>query len=235
MRFTTQETKVITYLTGKKSAYWEELAQFCKDPGAVKLKTVKKIVSDIRKKFKDDNQACPFDCAFQELALTPPVNEEKFKIASQSETVNHNGQTLVKVVRTSKPTPRIGTLVFGGEPNTGTIPNPVIIGADARKPYQIEFSIKKWQNQIITKSGIHNLSDEDFEVFEYLYNKHAEIVTLEELRDKVVFPLYGSKLPARWWDSIQRRINNVRRAVPELKNRIFTVKTENNGTGYLFK
>jgi len=216
MKITAQEQNVIQFLSDRDEVFWEELAQFCKDPANVKLRTVQKIVSDIRKKFRDMNRACPFDCRFGHL------NDTTFKQADEppKETVVHNGQTLTKLVRAS---------VVQKESIIPAAPT------ETRKPHQIDFSIKKWQNQIVSKTGIYNLSSEDFEVFEYLYNNHEKIITLEELRDKVVFPLYGSKLPPRWWDSIQRRINNVRRAVPELKNRIFTVKTENNGTGYFFK
>jgi len=227
MKLTTQEQNFIEYLSSREEAYWEELVQFCKDPTTVKLKTVQKVVSDIKKKFRDENQTIPFNSKFSYFKLPTyeePVIEEGYGFPTLK--ITHNGQTLVKLKR-----PVAEPVTNAPVPDRPVLPVP----ADTRRPHQIEFAIKRWQNQVISRSGAHVLSSDDLEVFEYLYNNYGEVVTLEELRDKVVFPKFGSKLPARWWDSIQRRINNVRRAVPELKNRILTVKTENNGTGYFFK
>lgn len=211
MKLTPQEKNIVDFLVPKREAFWEELAKFCKEPSKVKLRTVQKIVSDIKKKHKDEDLQCPFDCKFS--YLSDPKNQEItpasiFKAAEEK--ITFNGQQLVKLIRPIAP-------------------------IDPRKACQIDFTIKKYQNQVVTKSGVYNLSDDDFQVFEYFYNNPEKIVSLEELRDQVVFPKYGSKLPAKWFFSIQRRINNVRRTVPELKNRILTMKLDNNGTGYFFR
>lgn len=247
MHFTTQEQHVIQYLCGREEVFWEELAQFCKDPINVKLRTVQKVVSDIKKKYRTMHKKCPFECKFGYLG------EHVDEPAIEKETVIHNGQTLTKVIRPPQYTPEgypKGNPRFDHEAKNALertkkdLKRGEEFQKELRKEFdkqeatpqhQVDFSLKKYDHKVVSRSGIHSLSDDDFDVFAYLYDNHEKIITIEELRDKVVYPLYGSKLPARWWDSIQRRINNVRRAVPELKNRIFTVKTENNGTGYLFK
>lgn len=207
MNLTFQEKNVIDFLSSKKEIFWEELAQFCKEPSTVKLKTVKKVVSDIKKKYRDENIDIPFDCNFSSLTIKQ----------EQRETIQFNGQSLVKLNR---------------KPNeTKSFPSPVEI----KKNPEIDISIKKYVNQVITRNGLFNLNDDDFQIFEYFFNNKERVISLEELRDRVVFPSYGSKLPAKWFFSIQRRINNIRRTIPDLKYRIFTVKIDANSTGYLFK
>jgi hypothetical protein len=209
MKLTTQEQNITNFLSSKKEAYWEELAQFAKEPSKVKLKTIQKAVSDIRKKFKDAHLKCPFECKLASFETSKTVTQTNALFQAAEEAISFNGQKLVKVVR----------------PPTQV---------DTRKPHQIDFTLRKYQWQVITKTGIHTLSEDDFAVFEYFYDNAEKVISLEELRDRVVFPLFGSKLPARWFSAIQRRINNLRRAVPELKNRILTMKLDNT-TGYFFR
>jgi hypothetical protein len=48
---TEQEIKITDFLIlkGEAIVYWEELAQFAKDPQNVKLKTIKRAVSEIKR------------------------------------------------------------------------------------------------------------------------------------------------------------------------------------------
>src|SRR5277367_1876899 len=96
MKITAQEQNVIQFLSDRDEVFWEELVQFCKDPANVKLRTVQKIVSDIRKKFRDTNRACPFDCKFGHLNDATFIKQVD---VAPKETVVHNGQTLTKLVR----------------------------------------------------------------------------------------------------------------------------------------
>ena len=199
---TEQEHKVAEFLSTRQNAYWEELLQFCKSPTTTKLGTLKHIVSDIKKKFREAGMDCPFSTT---LSLMTPAEENP----ASSEAIVVNGQTLVKVPK----------------------PQPVV---DNAKACQKDFIIDKYNKRIRSKEGVRVLNDDDFEVFEYLWQHPETVVSLEELRDKVVYPQFGSKLPPRWFYAIQRRVNNLRRTIPELKDRLLTVKL-NNGSGYLLK
>lgn len=209
--FTNQEKSVIEFLTGKKQVYWEELVQFCKNPSTIKDTSIKRLISGIKKKYKDNGISCPIVCEFKYLEDKPVLKEvKKQSILLTEDKIILNGQVLKKI---QKP-----------EPNKSTVPQT-----------HLDFQLRKVYRQIRTKTGDHLLGAEDFEIFEYLHNKVGEVVSLEELRDQVVFPKYGSKLPARWFDAIQRRVNNIRRAIPETKGRLLTVKIGPNETGYMLK
>ena len=53
---TEQDTKIIGYLQSRnlQDVAWEELAQFSKEPTTVKLNTIKKAVSEIKKCFLNE-------------------------------------------------------------------------------------------------------------------------------------------------------------------------------------
>ena len=53
IRLTEQENKISNYLIAKngQTVFWEELAQFAKEPQKVKLKSIKRTVSEMRRKF----------------------------------------------------------------------------------------------------------------------------------------------------------------------------------------
>lgn len=215
MKLTNQETNIINFLQGKSKVAFEELAQFTKEPTKVKLKTIKKIISDIKKKHKDNNIPLPFNCEFYSLI----TNQKDI----MSEKVIHNQQTLVKLERKK------------------IISDPTLLSPHIQAGVHVavqaalnDFSINKFNNQVLSKSGWHTLNEDDFQIFQYFFQNIEKIITLEELRDKVVFPLYGSKMPARWFSTIQRRINNIRKQIPETKNRLLTIKLENS-SGYMLK
>lgn len=212
MKLTQQEKLVIDFLSNKEVVFWEELAQFCKNPLTVKLRTVQKIVSDIKKKHKENNIDIPFNCSFKVIL---DQKEEKF-IVNNNSMSEFNGQKLVQIKRK----------------NNNIVSSPIKMGMP-KIELPSDFIVKNHQRQVITKSGIYNLNEDDFFVFEYLFNNKHKFISLEELRDKVCFKNYGSKLPPRWFSSIQRRVGNIRNHIPELKNRILTAK-QNNIHGYIF-
>ncbi len=212
MKLSPQETKIIEFLSNKNEEFYEHLAQFTKDPQKTKLKTIKKIISDIKKKHKDAEQELPFTCTLTSMLATSVKTP---KADPNKETVSFNGQTLTKILRNSKIETNLSVFETIG-------------AATDSKP---DFSIHRNTRQVLTKSGYHGLNADDFEVFEYLYQNRGRAIPLEELRDKVCFPKFGSKTPNRWFDVIGRRINNCRRNIPEAKDKLLTVKM-NNATGY---
>jgi hypothetical protein len=203
VKLTNQESDVVRYLevrSGREVA-WEELVQFSKTPSTVKLKTMQKVVSDIKRKFALAGTSLPFNVKFITLVKppTPPV-------ASQ--------QNLIQVKRT---------------PSGNVIPV-----NNNKHQVQIDFELDPMGfKRVKTRSGVYQLNDSEWDMFKYFYNNPGKLITISELRDKLMYPNYGSKLPARWFDAIMRVVNNLRRQVYGLDKRLLTVKgTE---TSYLFQ
>lgn len=219
VKLTEQETKVVDYLvprTGKR-VNWEELAQFAKDPQNVKIKTVKKTVSEIRRKYAAVGVAAPFNVNFGSLTQSEEKVEEK-PTQTIGELIGAKlSQNLVQI----KKTPDGNTVVVDSKNNTSTL------------PVHVDFVLDRNTKRVKTKFGSHLLNDSEWEVFKYIHSNAGRIIAISELRDKVVFEHYGSKLPARWFDSIMRIINNMRRAIPGLERRLLTVKGVE--TSYLFQ
>jgi len=219
MKLSQQEQSFLNFLIPKTEVYWEELVQFCKNPAMVKLKTVQKVVSDLKKKYKDNNEKIPFHCTFKFM----PTQMQAPKMVSTNETTQYLGQTLVQIKRPTQT-----------KPLNISVPDMRVI--EIEKPpttNAFDFILKSFTQQIITKSGVYALNHEEFELFNYLFNNKSKFISLEELRDNVCFPKYGSKLPARWFSSIQRRVSHIRQHIPETRNRLLTAK-QNNNTGYIF-
>ncbi len=136
------------------------------------------------------------------------------------------GQTLVQIKR-----PNQDTMLMGSKPST---PQASIIETKQSSTTSVfDFIVKSFTHQILTKSGIYALNNEEFEIFNYFHSNRNKFISLEELRDKVCFPKFGSKLPARWFSSIQRRVSHIRHQIPEARDKILTAK-QNNNTGYIF-
>lgn len=208
VRLTAQEKAIHSYIVNKASRiiYLEELAQFAKDPQNVKCKTIQKTISEIKRKFKVAGQTDAFG-----NKLFASMAQETLQVTAPTPPV----QNLVKV----KSTPG-GNMVR-------------VSGPSAVHPAQADFIIDRLTKSARTKYGNHRLNDSEWDVFKYLHENVGRLITLSELRDKVVYPQYGSKLPARWFDSIMRIVNNLRRQVVGLDKRLLTVKgTE---TTYLFQ
>lgn len=199
MNLTNKEKKIIDYLTNKKSVAWEELAQFSIDPTNVKLKTIHKTISEIKRKYNMENSPPPFDCKFSYLG-----KEEKQPIE----------QRLVQV----RKTPDGNTMVVKEE----------------KPSVQVDFVLDRNNKSVRTKSGSSKLNDDQWEILSYFDNNPGKIIKISELRDKVKYPNYGSKLPPRWFDAIMRSINGLRRTVPNIKNRLLTTKIDNE-TSYIYQ
>lgn len=212
VKLTDQETKVVNYLNsrnGQKVA-WEELAQFSKDPTSVKIKTTKKVVSEVKRKFSQANLPAPFEVSFYTLVQDKPT----MLPSPDAEAIIKAEQVLVQVKRTP-----------GGN----------IMPTDSTKTAaQIDFAIDALGfKRVKTRSGVYQLNDSEWDMFKYFYNNVGRLIPISELRDKLVYPNYGSKMPARWFDAIMRVINNLRRQVHGLDKRLLTVKSAE--TSYLFQ
>jgi hypothetical protein len=218
LKLTGQETKVIAFLTtkGNGPVHWEELAQFAKDPLTVKLKTIQKVISDLKKKYLVAGVAFPYNGKFVSIAA-PPKEEPKApttigdlikeKLAEKQE------QTLVQVKRT---------------------PAGTVVKVDGDKPMaHFDFVLDPNTRRVRTKYGFHLLNEREWDVMKYLYANVGKVIPISELRDKVVYEKYGSKLPPRWFDHIKAIIGNLRAQVPGLRDRVLTVKGVE--TSYLFQ
>jgi hypothetical protein len=232
MKLSEQEIKVLDYLTARNNSvvYWEELAQFAKNPQTVKLKTIKKTVSEIKRKYATLGAPVPFSVEFntmgtenesEEVTDIQPINLDMLVPVEQSKP-----QTLVQIKRTT--TSLVPTSVQS-TPLTAT----VVLSTSNVPAAHTDFVLDRNTKRVKTKFGSHLLNDNEWEMFKYLHNNTGRVIDISELRDKVVYPQYGSKLPPRWFDSIKRIIGNLRAQIPSLKDRLRTVKgTE---TGYLFQ
>lgn len=217
MNLTQQEKNILQFLQSKQKIYWEELAQFSKNPSTVQLKTIQKVISDLKKKYRERGLPLPFNTIIERM---PTTNEIK-----QTDTTMFNGQLLVKVnSRKSAPSnveAQTLTQASDAKPNYN------------KEKTNIGLILKYLSKQVITNSGIFNLNHEEFELLTYFVNNAQKFVSLEELRDQVCFPKFGSKLPSRWFSSIQRRISNIRNQIPETKNRLLTAR-QDGISGYIF-
>lgn len=201
---TLHEIRIIDYLKrfNGQDVLWESLAKFSKEPTTVKLTTIQKSISEIKRKFVKANMPLPFSVKFKRLNC-----DSVKELQSQP-------QILIQMKKT---------------------PAGNIIPTDNTKHVaQLDFSLDSLGfKRVKTRDGKFQLNDSEWDMFKYFYNNPGRLVTISELRDKVMYPNYGSKMPARWFDSIMRVINNMRRQVNGLDKRLLTVKTTE--TSYLFQ
>ena len=196
---TVQEQNIVNYLSTKNGIVnWEELVQFAKDPQNIKLKTLQRAVSEIKKKYTSIGIDLPFNVQFSTL-VNPTIKTE---------------QKLVQVKRTPD--------------------GNVMLAKDIRHPAQVDFAIDRNNKAVKSKFGYHKLNDDEFDMIKYFDANVGRVIKISELRDKVKYPQFGSKLPARWFDAIMRSINSLRRSVPGLKNRILTTEFDGE-TSYLYQ
>jgi hypothetical protein len=217
LKLTNQEQNIINYLSGKKSVAWQELAQFAKDPTTVKKQTLQKVVSDIKRKYIITNIPMPFDCSFTDLSK--PIIEEIPIV----ESYEPKEQTFVKLVRTPE------RVTVGGNrvPLDNTDPDAVI-----------DFKLDRNYRRVKTRTNIINLCENDWDIFCYLLDNVGKMVTIEDIRDKVLYKGWGSKTPYTWSTYIKGRIGSLRSLIPELKreNRLITVAAQGNApTSYMLK
>lgn len=225
IKLTEQETRVVSFLLSKNNTNvnWEELAQFAKSPQTVKLKTIKKTISEIRRKYTETGACVPFNVSFTMM----PAAEDKPELPAIDATIIDDflsqphlappPQNLVQIKRT----PAGNTMTVNNNDTVSLL------------PAQIDFALDFNNRRVKTRYGYHLLNENEWLVFKYFHAHAGKLIPISELRDKVVYPLAGSKLPARWFDAIMRSINNMRRAIPGLEHRLLTVKGAE--TSYLFQ
>lgn len=193
MPFTTniteQDAKVLNHLVGKSEVFIEDLAPLTKT-GTTKVDSLRKIVSDLKRKYILSGLPVPFNC----------------KIISRQNNNSVPQQDQPIQVRKT----RGGRLV----PVANTTP-------DAH----IDFVLEPYYRRVKTRNRVANLSDREWEVFVYFYNNVGKKISLEELRNDVVYKHFGSKTPHNWADSIRTTIGKLRQNIPELKteNRLSTL------------
>lgn len=205
-RLTNQEVNVLQYLsTINRDVAWEELAQFAKNPQTVQLKTIKKIISDLKKKYSLEQISFPFTYNFFSLASPPSANSSTVKAKIVSSPTGQTGQVMVKV----KTTPAGNVMPITTDVKTYAC--------------QTDFKLNRNTKSVVTTYGSHLLSDSAWEIIKYFHENPERIIAISELRDKVVYPQYGSKLPPKWFDNIARSIHVLRKQVPSLKNRLITL------------
>jgi len=232
IKLTEQETRVVDFLRSKTngSAHWEELAQFAKSPQTVKLKTIRKTVSEIKRKYLAAGQSVPFNVNLSTMQVEEEEAPQEVSPPLLTTTIGdlirqklepaltpHQPQNLVQIKRT----PAGNTMIVNSN------------NAPSLLPAQLDFALDLASKRVKTRYGSHLLNENEWEVFKYFHAHAGKLVPISELRDKVMYENYGSKLPARWFDSIMRVINNMRRQIPGLEHRLLTVKGAE--TSYLFQ
>jgi len=216
LNLTPVEEKVLDFLISRNdgAVYWEELVQFAKDPQNASRKTALKWVSELKRKYALAGKILPFRVTFSSMLDSKPAPLQVAvaqpqaigDLIKQQLTIKNGQQTLVKLQR---PVPQVPQA-------------------------HLDFVLNKFDRSVRTKLGIFKLNENEWNVFKYIHANVDKMITLSELRDEVVFPQYGSKLPARWFDSIMRIVNNLRRQITGLNGRLLTVKGPAETT-YLFK
>lgn len=250
LKLTTQEVNVVHYLSGKSHVNWEDLAQFAKDPQTVKLKTLQKVVSDVKKKYKDVGSPCPFECTFGSLVATKatviPTSEVYKKLGDpdtwveeeteyqkkfvtspqnilefQQETLSMIPQHLVKI-RPPKAQPAKGISV----PEKPAVP--------VELPAHRDFKLEKNYRRVRTKNNVAELREQEWEIFYHLYENAEKMVTLEDFKN-LIWKNWGSKTPPSWAESISRSLTALRKSIPELKlqNRLLTITGQT--TAYMLR
>lgn len=221
---TEKENQVMGFLMSRNNGqvYWEELAQFSKNPQNVNIKTVKKTVSEIKRKYTLIGEPLPFQVSF-----TSMVDKSGTYDISPNEVLNAaptqpSPQKLVAFKRTS-----VGKTITVNIPQ---VPQPKAI-----HPCHVDFVLNKNSRRVHTKDGAFNLNDNEYNVFAYLHEHVGTLVALSELRDKVVYQHFGSKLPARWFSAILRIVGNIRHQIPGIRGRLMTIASPGQETKFLFQ
>lgn len=219
LKITNQEAQIITHCAGKKVVPWEELAQYAKEPTTVKLKTLQKAVSDLKKKYRDANLPVPFDCSFVSLVSLPADQETKPvpapTVSTQPKTETKLEQKLVQL-----------RITRGGNR----------VSADDKTPdAHIDFKLEPFYKRVRTRTNTINLSDNEWELFKLFHNNIGKKFSIEDLKD-IVYRNFGSKTPHNWADAIGGTLTKLRTNIRELKtnDRLLTIRGSNI-TYYMFE
>lgn len=208
-RLTKQEERIVNYCAGKAKVYWEELAQFAKEPTSVKLKTLRKTVTDLKKKYRDANLPSPLTCEF--VFLTTPDSK-----LAQPVTVE------------SAPEPKLVQLRITRGGNR--------VSQDNKQPdLHIDFQLVPYYKRVKTRTNTINLSDNEWELFTLFHSNPAVMFSMEEIKN-IVYKHFGDKTPHNWAEAIKRTLGKLRTNIRELKtdNRLVTVMGGNT-TYYMMK
>lgn len=230
MKLSPLETKISSYVEKKQTENtswmlstkisWQELAQFSNDPSTVKLSTIQKVVSEIKRKYISEMKVFACGVKFYDMDKSITENKQIIPTVETASILSDKGQKLVLF-------PKHITSVTSNQERTTA---PALMNKQEAVP---DFVINRLNKSVRTKSGIHKLNDNEWDMMLYFEANRGKLILISELRDQVVFPKYGSKLPARWFDSIMRIVNALRRQVPELNGKLLTVKAQE--TGYIFQ
>ncbi len=201
-----QEIEITNYLQSRNGSEVSiyELIRFAKDPKNVKPKTLQKYVSEIRRKYVD-------------AGLTVPFVDVSFKI-------------LTKVHYSNVPiqTPLEQRVVHIKKKAVAQVVAPVIL-----PPKKDEIRIDKMLKRVHDINGWHQLNDSEWYAMKYFFENQGRLIPITELRDKVYYEKAGSQTPARWFESIGRSVNFLKRQVPGLKDKLLVTRTTD--TCYMLK
>ena len=206
VKLTVQENSIIKYLANKETVPWEELAQFSKDPCSVKLNTIKRVVSEIKRKYTDAKLPTVVNCKF--VSLNQLDKKEVSFLATKE-------QTLVKMKST---------------------PSGNLMPADsAELVAHVDFKLDKMYRRVKTKAGSFELGVNEWVIFTHLHDNAEKLISLQDLKN-VVYKNWGSKTPHNWTQSIASSLTRIRKNIPELKlkGRLLTITTV-LGTSYMLK
>lgn len=225
LKLTDQEQQVINYLNGKAFVYWEELAQFAKEPQNVKLKTIQKLVSGIKLKFNRTNIPCPFDCMFTSKPAdnsSSPTTTHNFPAASAPK----GGPLPILPSSTPSQLSQIRVTLGGNR----------VPVTDVRPDAHIDFQLLPNRRAVKTRNSVQELGENEWEVFTHLHKNAGRPVDIEEFRN-IIWKNFGSKTPHNWAESFARRLTNLRKNIPELKlqGRLMTVTSTGQSTAYMLK
>jgi hypothetical protein len=219
-----QEMKIINYCENKPVVCWEHLAQFGKDPTTIKKATLQKIISDIKRKYREMNVECPLKSSFKDMLDMSAIKD---KLEKQMSFPINETLGAAKISLDKKPIQHL--VQIKTTPSGNIIP----MGPKQILSAQKDFAIDKAWRRVRTRSGIHPLGQDEFLVMNYLVDNAEELIPMEKLRD-VVYPNFGSKIPPRWFDSISRMFTKLRKSIPEIRTRLHTIRTDGN-TFYMLK
>lgn len=171
--------------------------------------------------------------------------EELFKFSKQgvkAKTVQKNYSDLVlKYKRANIPIPWACEVVYSSGQKAETQPAQRLIQIQIGKPKEKEvtaverdYRLDRNCMAVISKQDgkVSITNHEDWYVMKYLHENAGKRIRLEEFKD-VLWEHAGSRLPARWFDSVQRRIQGLRRTIPSMRDRL-TVSKDSEGSFYMF-
>jgi len=214
---TLQELKIINFCDNKSVVFWEHLAQFGKDPATIKKTTLQKVISDIKRKYKEMNVECPLKSSFKDMNDMSTVQNKLSK--QMSLPINETLGVAQISLDSKKPIQHL--VQIKTTPSGNIIP----VGQEQVLSAQKDFVMDRAWRRVRTKSGIYPLLQDEFDMLQHLVKNAEQLVPMESLKD-IIYPNFGSKIPPRWFDSISRMFTKLRKSVPEVRTRLHTIRTD---------